>query len=85
VILFLISPQILKSIILKNEKIETRLRCSEGIGTKRTASVETHALYIFKGRADGASTPEDFIEGVEIMLAGDFMKKAVGSHMHMQF
>ncbi len=30
-------------------------------------------------------TEDDFIEGVEIMLAGDFMKKAVGSDMHMQF
>jgi predicted peroxiredoxin len=30
-------------------------------------------------------TQDDFIEGVEIMLAEDFMKKAVGSDMHMQF
>jgi predicted peroxiredoxin len=26
---------------------------------------------------------EDFIEGVEIMLAEDFMKKAVGSDLHL--
>jgi len=28
---------------------------------------------------------DDFIEGVEIMLAGDFMKKATGSDLHMMF
>jgi peroxiredoxin family protein len=28
---------------------------------------------------------EDFIEGVEIMLAKDFMKKAVGSDLHLVF
>ena len=28
---------------------------------------------------------EDFLEGVEIMLAGDFMKKAVGSDLHLVF
>jgi peroxiredoxin family protein len=27
--------------------------------------------------------PDDFIDGVEIMLAADFMKKAVGSDLHM--
>ena len=27
----------------------------------------------------------DFIDGVEIMVAEDFMKKAAGSDMHMQF
>ncbi len=27
--------------------------------------------------------PQDFIEGVEIMLAEDFMKKAVGSDLHL--
>ena len=28
---------------------------------------------------------EDFIEGVEIMLASDFMKHAAGSHLHLMF
>jgi peroxiredoxin family protein len=28
---------------------------------------------------------EDFIEGVEIMLAGDFMKQATGSDLHLMF
>ena len=28
---------------------------------------------------------QDFIEGVEIMLAGDFMKQATGSHLHLLF
>jgi peroxiredoxin family protein len=28
---------------------------------------------------------DDFIEGVEIMLAGDFMKQATGSDLHMMF
>ena len=28
---------------------------------------------------------EDFLEGVEIMLAGDFMKKATGSDLHLMF
>lgn len=28
---------------------------------------------------------EDFVDGVEIMLAKDFMKKAVGSDLHMVF
>jgi peroxiredoxin family protein len=27
----------------------------------------------------------DFIEGVEIMLAGDFMKRATGSDLHLMF
>ncbi len=30
-------------------------------------------------------TQEDFVEGVEIMLAEDFMKRAVGSGLHMVF
>jgi peroxiredoxin family protein len=30
-------------------------------------------------------TQEDFIEGVEIMLAGDFMKQAAGSDLHLMF
>jgi peroxiredoxin family protein len=30
-------------------------------------------------------TQEDFVEGVEIMLAEDFMKRAVGSSLHMVF
>lgn len=30
-------------------------------------------------------TKDDFIEGVEIMLAEDFLKKAASSDMHMQF
>ena len=29
--------------------------------------------------------PEDFIDGVEIMLAADFMKKATGSDLHLMF
>jgi peroxiredoxin family protein len=28
---------------------------------------------------------KDFIDGVEIMLAGDFMKKATGSDLHLMF
>jgi peroxiredoxin family protein len=28
---------------------------------------------------------DDFIEGVEIMLAGDFMKQATGSDLHLMF
>jgi peroxiredoxin family protein len=28
---------------------------------------------------------KDFIEGVEIMLAGDFMKQATGSDLHLMF
>jgi peroxiredoxin family protein len=28
---------------------------------------------------------EDFIDGVEIMLAGDFMKQATGSDLHLMF
>jgi peroxiredoxin family protein len=28
---------------------------------------------------------EDFLEGVEIMLAGDFMKQATGSDLHLMF
>lgn len=28
---------------------------------------------------------EDFLEGVEIMLAGDFMKMATGSDLHLMF
>ena len=30
-------------------------------------------------------TQEDFVEGVEVMLAEDFMKRAVGSGLHMVF
>jgi len=30
-------------------------------------------------------TKEDFLEGVEIMLAGDFMKQATGSDLHLMF
>ena len=30
-------------------------------------------------------TQEDFIEGVEIMLAEDFMKQATGSNLHLVF
>ena len=30
-------------------------------------------------------TQEDFIDGVEIMLAGDFMKQATGSDLHLVF
>jgi peroxiredoxin family protein len=30
-------------------------------------------------------TQDDFIEGVEVMLAGDFMKKATGSDLHLMF
>jgi peroxiredoxin family protein len=30
-------------------------------------------------------TRDDFIEGVEVMLAGDFMKKATGSDLHLMF
>lgn len=29
--------------------------------------------------------PDDFIEGVQIMLAGDFMKRATGSDLHLMF
>ena len=29
--------------------------------------------------------PDDFIEGVQIMLAADFMKKATGSDLHLIF
>jgi predicted peroxiredoxin len=28
---------------------------------------------------------DDFIEGVEVMLAGDFMKRAAGSDLHLMF
>jgi predicted peroxiredoxin len=28
---------------------------------------------------------EDFIEGVQVMLAGDFMKQATGSNLHLMF
>jgi len=28
-------------------------------------------------------TQEDFMEGVEIMLAGDFVKRAAGSDLHL--
>jgi peroxiredoxin family protein len=28
---------------------------------------------------------DDFLEGVEIMLAGDFMKRATGSDLHLMF
>ncbi|MHC5036051.1 MAG: DsrE/DsrF/DrsH-like family protein [Planctomycetota bacterium] len=30
-------------------------------------------------------TQEDFIEGVEILLASDFMKQAIGSDLHLTF
>jgi peroxiredoxin family protein len=30
-------------------------------------------------------TQDDFIDGVEVMLAGDFMKKATGSDLHLMF
>jgi hypothetical protein len=28
---------------------------------------------------------DDFLEGVEIMLAGDFMRQATGSDLHLMF
>jgi len=50
------------------------------------AQLEGVQLFACKTSADLFDlTQEDFIEGVQVMLAGDFMKRAAGSDLHLVF
>jgi Cu(I)/Ag(I) efflux system membrane protein CusA/SilA len=57
--------------------IEDMLQMAQLEGVKLLACKTSADLFDLK--------TDDFIEGVEIMLAGDFMKRATGSDLHLMF
>jgi peroxiredoxin family protein len=57
--------------------IEDMLQMAQFEGVKLWACRTSADLFDLK--------TDDFIEGVEIMLAGDFMKRATGSDLHLMF
>jgi len=57
--------------------IEDMLQMAQFEGVKFLACKTSADLFDLK--------KEDFIEGVEVMLAGDFMKRATGSDLHLMF